>query len=523
METLPGFSLLPDSEKAFGAPRKRGAGLAAVPDVDAVLSASAARRRLAQEAAGIGHWDWDIEADRITLSRKASAMLGLPVGASIVRLRKEWPHICHPDDRDAVEDLKNQVREGRSPVIAEVRLRRRSDTGDYRRVVIRGHADPGPRRRLMGEFIDVTEHRQAQAEKEAAQALFRRVTEAAPGLLYVLDLETGASEHLNRGYLAFLPMEQAWRAAAADVLLTLAHPEDLPGLLRHHRVCRELEDGAVAEITLRLRLHDGSERWVQSQRRAIARNAEGLVTRLVCSAQDVTAIRESAETLRQLTHRLLTSQDDERRRITRDLHDSTAQNLLGASLAVRSAQQRLGASPELEEALVLIDGSQREIRTFSYLLYPPLLDEMGLQAALAWYANGFSKRTGLPVRLDVPDSCAENGRVPLSREAETAMFRIAQEALGNAYKHAGASGVSIGLSLDGAGGGRQVVRLRIADDGKGMEPRVGIAGLGLVGMVERMHAAGGTLSIESRPGAGTAIVAASPVERLAMEAVVAAG
>ncbi|MBS7811849.1 PAS domain-containing protein [Roseococcus pinisoli] len=458
----------------------------------------------------MGHWDWNVEADTLALSSEAAEMLGLPAGASMARLRRDWPRICHPDDLQEMEAVGRQVAEGHSLILTEVRLRRCGEPGDYRRVIIRGRLDPMSRHRFIGELIDVTERRRAEAEAEAAHAMFRRVTEAAPGLLYVLDLRTGASEHLNRGYLAFLP--DTGSSETADMLMSLVHPDDLPNLLQHRRACLDLEEGAVAEITLRLRLQDGSQRWIHSQRRAIARGPDGRVTRLVCSAQDVTAIHQSAETLRRLTRRLLTMQDDERRRIARDLHDSTAQNLLGASLAIRSAQRQLEDSPDLEEALKLIDGSQQEIRTLSYLLYPPLLDEMGLSVALAWFADGFSKRTGLSVRLDLPDARAGQGRLPLSREAETAMFRVAQEALANAFRHAGGTGVSLGLGLARAYDGECVARLRIADDGKGMPPQRQRAGLGLVGMGERMRAVGGTLSIESRPGKGTVVEASSRVE-----------
>lgn len=492
-------------------------------DIDVAMSASAARLRLAREAAGIGHWDWDIEEDRLTLSREASSMLGLRVGASIAELRKAWPRLCHPDDLEAIAALRRQALSGRSPVLAELRIRRSGE--DYRNLLIRGHADAGSRHRLLGELIDITDHRRAQAEAKAAQEMFRRVTEAAPGLLYVLDLETGESEHLNHGYRTFAPNAPARGREATLALWDLVHPEDLPALQRHRRACFALQDGAVAEITLRLRLPDGSLRWVHSQRRAIARGADGRVTRLVCSAQDVTALRESAETLRQLTRRLLTAQDDERRRIARDLHDSTAQNLLGAALALHSARDRLGVSPDLDEALELVEASQREIRTLSYLLYPPLLDEMGLPAALTWYAEGFTRRTGLPVRLDLPDRGARAGRLPLSREVETAMFRVAQEALTNAWRHAAPTSASVELRVAGAGGRRRI-RLRIADDGRGMETRRDGAsqpiGLGLAGMEQRMQAVGGWLSIESSPGAGTVIEASGPADAGLRKAVSAA-
>lgn len=354
--------------------------------------------------------------------------------------------------------------------------------------------------------------RRDQTEAIAALAMLRRVTESAPGLLYVYDFAAGAIRSLNRGYLDYVPAAES--AGPAEAFLARVHPEDIQALLRHRCACRGLQDGEVAEITFRIRHRDGGEHWLSSRDTPLSRSAEGRITEVLCAAQDVTELREATTRLQRLTRSVMTMQDDERRRIARDLHDSTAQNLLAAALTLKTHQDRVGTSADLRDALDLIEGSQREIRTLSYLLYPPLLEEMGLRAALAWYSDGFTKRTGIPLRLEMPDPAAGKIRLPLTLEAETAMFRVAQEALTNAYRYASASIVVIALTLTDAAGAGSLVRLRISDDGRGMGPERNTAGrlpgLGLTSMDERMRAVGGSLAVRSLAGRGTTIEATCP-------------
>src|SRR5262249_43170155 len=155
--------------------------------------------------------------------------------------------------------------------------------------------------------------------------------------------------------------------------------------------------------------------------------------------------------LRRLTGRLLHLQDEERRRIARELHDSTAQNLLGAMLGIGQALRlaprlKRTAQAALAESRALIEQSQREIRTVSYLLHPPMLDEAGLPAALRWFSEGFAKLTDIKICLHIaPDI----DRLPAA--SEQALFRIAQEALTNVHRHSGASKVDLSLTCDAPG------------------------------------------------------------------------
>lgn len=215
--------------------------------------------------------------------------------------------------------------------------------------------------------------------------------------------------------------------------------------------------------------------------------------------RDITDRRRAEDSHRQLSAQLLRAQDDERRRIAQELHDSTAQNL--AALAMNLAGMNLGAEPlapktreVLSESIQLANRCMREIRDFSYLLYPPTLDEHGLASALRWYAEGFSRRCGIQVDLDLPD-----GLRRLPRDVETALFRIVQECLTNVQRHSGSPTARIRIEQ-----GLGALFLEVADKGRGlptaaqeMGQTAFRVGLGLKGMKERMRQLGGNLEIKS--------------------------
>lgn len=223
-------------------------------------------------------------------------------------------------------------------------------------------------------------------------------------------------------------------------------------------------------------------------------------------------LRESAVSFRMLSAKVLELQDRERRRIARELHDSVGQYLavlrmnigqLGAAKdQLTPAQQNL-----LPEALELTDHAITEVRTISYLLHPPMLDHAGLDGAVRWYSEGFAKRSGLKIDLDVPDL---DERLP--RELELALFRVLQESLTNVHRHSGAHSVKIDLHRNA-----DQVTLTVKDDGRGLSPeamkrfKAGLAGgVGLAGMLERLAELDGRLEVESDKS-GTTLRATVPM------------
>jgi two-component system NarL family sensor kinase len=202
--------------------------------------------------------------------------------------------------------------------------------------------------------------------------------------------------------------------------------------------------------------------------------------------------------LRRLSAYLMTLQDEERRRIARELHDSTGQKLAAAKLQldtlVKSGNLKVHEKA-ISETAQWIDDCFQEVRTLSQLLHPPLLDEAGLLSATRWMVDGFSERAKIHVDLQV---AGEVGRLP--QPVELALFRVIQESLSNIRRHSGANKAQIKLArADGT------VTLEIRDNGKGMPPKLlsksgpgsQVVGVGILGMRERLSQLGGTLEIDS--------------------------
>jgi signal transduction histidine kinase len=259
--------------------------------------------------------------------------------------------------------------------------------------------------------------------------------------------------------------------AAAAIIIALGE--------RHHRECESLRR-AQAELEVRVR----------------ERTAE---------------LDAANQGLRELTSYLMQSQDEERRRIARELHDSVGQSLAAMTMNLTTVTQEIERLAQIRKAasdsLELAQQISKEVRTVSYLLHPPLLDEAGLASALRWYTQGFSERGAIKVQLDVPENF---GRLP--QEHETAIFRTVQECLTNIHRHSGSPIARIRLS-------RSVdrIHLKVEDEGDGIPAErllevksATTPGVGIRGMRERLRQLGGSLEIESN-GKGTIVEAWVPV------------
>ena len=227
-------------------------------------------------------------------------------------------------------------------------------------------------------------------------------------------------------------------------------------------------------------------------------------------------LRESEKSLRDLSLHLLRTQDEERRRIGRDLHDSLGQSLAVLKMKLDSLVSVVGkrtddeAADDVAQCIRLTEDSIKELRTVSYLLYPPMLEEMGLKSAIPWYLDGFSARSGIKTTLEV---ASDFTRLP--RGAELALFRVFQESLTNVHRHSGSPTAEVRLFLKGGMG-----VLEVRDRGKGLPPGLleessqdwmGQLGVGLRGMNERMRQLGGTLELTSTKE-GTTVRAMVPAQ-----------
>jgi signal transduction histidine kinase len=239
------------------------------------------------------------------------------------------------------------------------------------------------------------------------------------------------------------------------------------------------------------------------------RNTQGELEDRV--AERTTELDTANQTLRRLSARLLQLQDEERRRIARELHDSVGQMLAALSMNLAGVRSDIDLLTKTTAVLTdsedLVREMSKEVRTISHLLHPPLLDEAGLASALRWYVDGFAQRSKIEVDLDCPH---DFGRLP--RIVETAAFRLVQECLTNIHRHSGSPTAKIRLRHSD-----HEVTVEVEDKGKGIPAdkleemaSVGIPGVGITGMRERVRQLGGTLDIGSS-GSGTTVRARLPV------------
>ncbi len=216
------------------------------------------------------------------------------------------------------------------------------------------------------------------------------------------------------------------------------------------------------------------------------------------------AVQQRTAAMTELSHRLIRAQDEERRRISRDLHDGVGQHLAVAKISIGALVKAVAADPTLsalaQEALARLETATSETRTVSYLLHPPLLDELGFAAAIRIYAEGFNNRGRFNVQIDVPDDLPR-----LPEQVETALFRIVQESMTNIHRHSGASKARISLTISDGG-----LRLEVADNGRGFDPeKLQSPGVGLASIRERVHELHGSLEIQE--GNGSRLIATVPV------------
>ena len=225
---------------------------------------------------------------------------------------------------------------------------------------------------------------------------------------------------------------------------------------------------------------------------------------------DITARKRAEESARRLSGRILSLQDDERRRIARGLHDSLGQYLAALKMNLDVFRTSKDDKAKLaSDCAEIVDKCLNETRTISHLLHPPLLDEAGFDSAARWYVDGFSQRSGIKVNLNLPQKLSR-----MHRDVEVALFRAVQECLTNVHRHSGSSVVDVRLSLSA-----KQIRLEIKDDGRGIPQErlrslnqgAADAGVGLAGMRERIRELGGSLEIRSER-AGVTVIVRIPIE-----------
>jgi PAS domain S-box-containing protein len=417
--------------------------------------------------------------------------------------------LTHPEDLPAVGEHLARLRSLSDEAIAEVEYRMRRPDGHYvwlhsREKAFRRGAD-GLVSRIFGSAICIQPYKESQAGLISATGLLHATLDSLTAQIAILD----ASGRI-------IAVNQAWRHFGEHNVLTW--PTDPVGAdyVRVFQACAGCEPHAavVAEGITALLAGTGSDfqmPYLCGSRRFLLRanrfEHEGAVHAVVAH-EDVTELASVRQELDATAERLLISQEEERRRIGAELHDSTTQHLAAAGLSFAQVQELVSDEPALAAAvgrgMASLAEAQREIRAFSYLLFPPSLDRDGLASTLRHFVQGFARRAALNLVCKVDD--AIDGAVP---PVQRAVLRVVQEALTNVHRHSRATRVSVTIQVDGPN-----LKLRISDNGVGLPATTDDAlpelGVGIPGMRNRVRQFGGDLSLTSGRR-GTTVLAAIPL------------
>ncbi len=349
------------------------------------------------------------------------------------------------------------------------------------------------------------------------------IVQTAPDIIFSRQAD-GTRDYISSRFYEYTGAEPG--SAVGFGWLEYLHPDDKEHSLAHWMRC--VQSGEAYESEYRIRGVDRQYRWFRA-RAVPLRDPEGKIIKWYGTCSDIhdsklleQSIRDNAvelermvdlrtAELRRLSSRLMTMQDEERRRIAREIHDGLGQELAAAKMIMDGILSR-DSSPRMRQASAdaseLVDRAIKQVRTISHLLHPPLLDEVGLVSALRWYLEGLSDRSGIEIRLEIdpPDLSR------LNPDIETAIFRIIQEALTNMFRHSGAHNGSVSLAETN---GRIVVVVR--DDGKGIEEQViqlrpDSLGVGIGGMRQRVNELGGSLRL-ANANPGTIVEVVIPSQR----------
>ncbi len=421
--------------------------------------------------------------------------------------------LLHPDDAGRVKDeLAATVPCPEPKTPAEFRLRHID--GSWRTLEAIGRSltgDPAAPE-IAVSTRDITKRRHALEALRQSQRFVEHIAETVPDGVVVYDLVRHRFVYANREMLEYFP-EQIRQIDGAQ-FEDLVHPEDRPALVESLRELERARESEVFELEYRLKDRQGIWHWLYSRHAVFRRSPEGAAEQAIGTVQDVTArkqadsvleareaeLRRRQEELRALAARWLTAAEEERKALSRELHDDLNQRLAILAMDVETISVRMPQADPLRHELDLLRAGlvelSEDVRRMAYQLRPSILDDLGLAPALRSYCEQFKRREGIAVSFSHTGTPEK-----LPPEISLCLYRVAQEALRNVSKHARTKRAAVSLQV---GAGSAV--LTVKDWGVGFDPASAhLRGLGIVGMGERVRLAGGSFDVKSGPGHGAEI------------------
>lgn len=472
----------------------------------------------AQQLANLGSWSFD-PATRATIwSEQMSRIFGIAPDSLPPSLEQFVEEIVYADDRAEFLTGWTRALAERVPVANEYRITR--PDGELRVVraqceFVAGGIDG--RDLMIGTCQDVTEARAAERALRESEERFHLAARGANDGIWDWPDVNADDLWLSARYFELLGYEPGeFRPCGKIFNEQIVHPDDLERNL--DAVARHLEGRGSYDVEIRMCTKDREYRWYRQRGQAIFAE-DGRPIRMAGSMQDVHArkqaeqqVEQYQEQLRSLAYGAVLAAERERRRIGVELHDRTIQNLGLTSVKLAELKDRVelnGGAALFEQIHGLIKSTIRDTRSLLAEISPPVLYELGFEAAVEWLAEQVSTGAGRPRCVVRSDEFAK----PLGENGQVVLFQAVRELLTNVAKHARASEVSVSIDRDG-----DSLRVEVADDGVGFDPgaveppSVSRGGFGLFSIRERLRLLGGVMSIDSQAGRGTRVVLTAPLD-----------
>lgn len=470
----------------------------------AALAEANERWDLVLRATQDGIWDWDLLHDSAYFSPRWKEIHGFSDSDEMESM-KEWSARIHPEDQRRVLGKLEAYLEAKEPQFYE-EYRIQKKQGTYVWVLDRGVAifnDQGRAIRMVGAETDITWRKESEEALRRREHEFRTLADNVPALFSYIDREQ-RYRFVNKRY------EELFGRSDEEIAGTPV--QALLGRDNYAQVRPYLENALAGEsvaFAYELKM-PGVHTHYLSAHYVPDRDDQGQVVGLFALLSDVTALKSSEAALRDLSAKLLRAQEEERRRIARDLHDDVMQRMAALTLELHNLSVSLKSGDDVLRVRLKGLGATAErlttdLQQMAHGLHPSILEHAELEAAVREHVHEFSAATGLATEVmvrNVPE------KIPI--EHATCLYRVLQEGLQNVRKHANATSVLVRLLETDRG-----VGLCVHDDGHGIENADGLTqrnGLGLTSMAERVWALKGTFRIRSKPGIGTEIHAWVPLE-----------